>query len=88
MSKILLCPVCNKRKAVRNDADVCGSSCRVKKFRGEIKMNDYLKGAVDTCKALAKDEKEFLQNVKKATGFTDKGIRDHEYIQGLIATWK
>jgi len=33
MSKILKCPVCGKKKPVRNDATVCSSKCRVTKWR-------------------------------------------------------
>ncbi len=37
MSKIITCPICGKKEIVRNDANVCGSNCRVKRWR---KMKD------------------------------------------------
>lgn len=87
MSKILLCPICTKRKPVRADAEVCSSGCRVKKSRKGIAMNDYLHGTIDTCIALAKNKTQFVANIKKATGYTDKGIKGNKYIQGIISTW-
>lgn len=87
MSKIILCPICTKRKPVREDAEVCSSGCRVIKSRKGIVMNDYWKGTIDTCKILAENAGQFIANVKKATGMTDKGVKNHKYIQGIISTW-
>ena len=36
MSKILKCPICGKKKPVRNDAKVCSGKCRVKKWRAAL----------------------------------------------------
>lgn len=33
MSKILKCPICGESKPVRNDAKVCSTKCRVKKWK-------------------------------------------------------
>jgi predicted nucleic acid-binding Zn ribbon protein len=46
MSKIITCPICGEEKPVRDDANVCGSNCRVKRWRlikaetGKIKEED------------------------------------------------
>lgn len=87
MSKIILCPICTKRKPVREDAEVCSSGCRVKRSRKGVVMNDYFKGTIDTCKILAKNPAQFVANVKKATGMTNNGIKNHKYVQGVISTW-
>jgi len=40
MTKLLDCPVCDKKGVpVRNDAKVCSSSCRVKQWR-KVKANE------------------------------------------------
>jgi hypothetical protein len=33
MAKLLICPECGKEKWVREDAKVCSSKCRLKKWR-------------------------------------------------------
>lgn len=50
-------------------------------------MNDYLKGVIDACADLAEDSTQFIANIKKATGMTDRGIKGHNYIQGIISTF-
>lgn len=87
MSKKILCPICDSREPVRNDAEVCSSGCRVKKSRKGIKMTDYAQGSIDTCQALSATKKEFISNIKLSTGWTDKGIKGNKYIQGILATW-
>ena len=44
-------------------------------------MNDTLKSTIDACLALANTKREFIDNIKKTTGLTDKGISKISYIQ-------
>ena len=50
-------------------------------------MNDYLKGAIDTCDSLSVNKSEFLDMIKRATGLLDAGIKKNNYIM-KIATKK
>jgi len=54
MTKLLDCPVCNKKGVpVRNDAKVCSPSCRVKQWR-KAKRNCMIVEGVVYCEVSKK----------------------------------
>lgn len=44
-------------------------------------MNDYMRGTIDCCFALASNPAQFISFVHKSTGLTENGIGKNEYIQ-------
>ena len=45
MTKLLKCPICGKTVPVRDDANVCSSNCRVKRWR-ELKKLPFSKWGI------------------------------------------
>lgn len=85
MSKVIVCPECSTIKAVREDANVCSSNCRVKHWR-KRKMttfiyrleckNEILNGSqIQTRANTRKEADEKVKNVLLDSKLSNLGTR-------------